>query len=53
MIDVVNYVKNEDPVIQLRNFQKYKHCLEEKKLNDIADSSLVKEPPEKNIFKLE
>lgn len=53
MADVVNYVKNEDPVIQLRNFKKFKFCLEEKKLNDLADSSFVQEPPEKKIFKWE
>lgn len=53
MADVVKYVHNEDPVIQLRNFKKYKHCLEEKKLNDLADSSFAKEPQEKNIFKWE
>ncbi|OHT07049.1 hypothetical protein TRFO_24693 [Tritrichomonas foetus] len=51
--DLVQYVKNEDPIIQLRNFQKYKYCLNMKKLEDLADSSFIEEKPEKNVFKWE
>ena len=52
LADVMKYVHEENPIILLRRFQKYKADILQKKLEAWADSSLIEEPPEKQIFKI-